>query len=79
VYVYEGTMSFSRRCTASAYLKRESMQGLANIDPRSSPKPLLFLMHGMGSGLDTPVALASQGTRFTSLAAVAPGSSTNLA
>jgi len=60
--VYAGEMTFSNCTNAYAYLNGVSIQGLASVDPATSPRPLLFLMHGMASGLDTPFALAFQGT-----------------
>jgi hypothetical protein len=60
--VYAGEMTFSNCNNAYAYLNGVSIQGLGNVDPGTSPKPLLFLMHGMVGGVDSPVALAFQGT-----------------
>jgi len=59
---YAGEMTFSNCNNAYAYLNGVSIQGLGNVDPGTSPKPLLFLMHGMVAGIDTPFALAFQGT-----------------
>jgi hypothetical protein len=60
--VYAAQMSFSNCTNAFAYLNGVSIQGLANVDSSTSPRPLLLLMHGLVSGLDTPFPLAYQGT-----------------
>jgi hypothetical protein len=60
--VYGGQITFSNCNNAYMYLNGVSIQGLGSVDPGTTPKPLLFLMHGMVSGLDTPFALAFQGT-----------------
>jgi len=60
--VYAGELTFSNCNNAYAYLNGVSVQGLGNVDPGTSPKPLLFLMHGMVGGVDSPFALAFQGT-----------------
>ncbi len=60
--VYAGEMTFSNCNNAYAYLNGVSIQGLGTVDPAASPKPtLLFLMHGMVGGVDSPFALAFRG------------------
>jgi len=60
--VYAGEMTFGNCNNAYAFLNGVSIQGLGTVNPAATPKPtLLFLMHGMVGGVDSPFALAFQG------------------
>ncbi len=60
--VYAAEITFSNCKNIYSYLNGVSIQGLANVNTTASPRALLFLMHGMVGGVDTPFALAYQGT-----------------
>ena len=60
--VYAAQITFSNCNNVYSYLNGVSIQGLADLDTTASPRALLFLMHGMVGGVDTPFALAYQGT-----------------